>query len=76
MSTAEQLRTDIGKTRHELAHTVDDLVRRVNPKGQARSVAHTTRDAAQRNWRPLAIAGGVAAGLLVVGRIVQRRRDS
>ncbi len=34
MSTAEQLRTDIGKTRHELA---------------------------------LAIAGGVAAGLLVVG---------
>jgi hypothetical protein len=75
MSTAE-LRTDIGKTPHELAHTVDDLVRRVNPKGQARSVAHTTRDAAQRSWRPLAIAGGVAAGLLVVGWVVQRRRES
>jgi hypothetical protein len=75
MSTAE-LRTDIGKTPYELAHTVDDLVRRVNPKGQARSVAHTTRDAAQRSWRPLAIAGGVAAGLLVVGWVVQRRRES
>jgi hypothetical protein len=66
-----EIRRDIESTRGELGDTVQALAEKADVKAQARTKLADVKEAVGANPAPLAIAGAIAAGLILV-RLVRR----
>ena len=83
---AEQLREEIAETREELGETVEALAAKADVKAQAQAKVEETKEQAQQkveetkgqvkeNPFPVAaLAGGIAAGILLLV-IIKRKRS-
>jgi ElaB/YqjD/DUF883 family membrane-anchored ribosome-binding protein len=83
---AEQLREEIAETREELGETVEALAAKADVKAQAQAKVEETKEQAQQKveetteqvkenpFPVVAVAGGVAVGILLL--VVLKRRRS
>jgi len=75
MSTEEktpaEIRAEIDATREELGDTVEALAEKTDVKAQAKAKVEDLKGKAEENPKPLAIAGGILA-LLILWRLLRR----
>ena len=70
---ADQLREEIAETREELGETVEALAAKADVKAQAQAKVEETSEQIKQNPFPVAaLAGGIAAGILLLVLIKRR----